>query len=87
MVRTVVTEMDSDLVLLSNVSKDNGYFMSGNKGDYILGRDTNGKFIWVKATPGNVTKPVHAYETLQDAIKAKLDKGYDVFEYTDVDFN
>lgn len=87
MTREVVMEMDSDIILLENVSKDKGYVMCGSKGQYILGRDTNGKFIWVKATPGNVTKPVNSYATLQDAIKDKLNKGFSVFEYSEVDFD
>lgn len=85
--RQVILENDADVVLVDNITKDNGYVMFGNKGNYILAKDTAGKFIWVKATPGKVTKPVHTYDTIQDAVKAKLEKGYDVFEYSEVDFD
>lgn len=86
MIREVVRENEVEVVTLSEVSKDKGYVMRGNKGDYILAKDTNGNFIWVKATPGSVTKPVHTYRTIEEAIDAKIDN-YEVFEFDSVDFN
>ena len=71
-------------VLVEDVTKEKGYIMNGKKGDYVLGRDTKGKFIWVRVTPGKTTKPVHAYNTAIEAVRDKLSKGYDVFEYTNV---
>lgn len=84
--RQVVLGHDTNEVLLDEVTSDNGYVMLGNKGNYILAKDTAGKFIWVKATPGSVTKPVKAFDTMKDAIADKLSKGYEVLEYTSVDF-
>lgn len=69
---------------LDEISRSNGYVMHGAKGDFISARTPENKFIWVRLTPGKTTKPVHAYDTLTDAIKDKLNKGYEVEEYTDV---
>jgi len=80
--KQVVLTQDTSTVLIDNVSKKSGYVMIGNKGDYVLGRDTEGKFIWVRVTPGKTTKPVNAYGTIRDAIEDKIEKGYDVYEYT-----
>lgn len=69
---------------LDEISRSNGYIMHGRKGDFISARTPNNKFIWVRLTPGKTTKPVNEYNTLTEAIKAKLDAGYEVEEYTDV---
>ena len=69
---------------LDEISRSKGYVMHGTKGDFISARTPENKFIWVRLTPGKTTKPVHSYDTLTEAIKDKLDKGYEVEEYTDV---
>lgn len=68
---------------LDEISRSKGYVMKGNKGDFISARTPDNKFIWVRVTPGKTTRPVNEYETLTEAIKDKLEKGYEVFEYTD----
>lgn len=68
-------------VFLDEVTPSKGYVMKGNKGDFITARDTNGDFIWVRLTPSKTTKPVHRYDSITDAIKDKIDLGYEVFEY------
>lgn len=69
---------------LDEISRSKGYVMHGRKGDFISARTPDNKFIWVRLTPGKTTKPVNSYDTLTEAIKAKLDAGYEVEEYTDV---
>lgn len=69
---------------LDEISRSKGYVMKGRKGDFISARQVDGKFIWVRLTPGKTTKPVHMYDTLTDAIKDKLANGYDIYEYEDV---
>lgn len=68
-------------VYLDEVSNERGYVMKGHKGDFILARDVEGKYIFVRVTPGKTTKPVHKYDTVLEAITAKMEAGYDVFEY------
>ena len=70
---------------LDEIKRANGYYMVGNKGIFISARTPANKFIWVRLNPPKTTKPVHEYDTLTDAIKDKIDKGYDVFEYTSLD--
>ena len=73
-------------VYLDEVTNAKGYVMKGNKGDYIIARDTDGDYIWVRLTPSKTTaKAVKAYGSLKEAIKDKLDKGYKVFEYAEVE--
>lgn len=67
---------------LDEISRSKGYVMKGTKGDFITARTPNNKFIWVRLTPGKTTTPVNEYDTLTSAIKDKLEKGYEVFEYT-----
>ena len=67
----------------ATVSK--GYIMKGNKGDFMLARDTEGKFIWVRLNPPKITKIFHAYDTLQEALEAKVDDGYEVLEIDEDD--
>lgn len=74
-------------VYLDEVTNAKGYVMKGNKGDYIIARDTDGDYIWVRLTPGKTTKPVHSYETIKDAVNAKLELGYEVFEYEKAELN
>ena len=69
-------------VFLEEVDGSKGYVMKGSKGDFILARDTYGDYIWVRLTPGKVTKPVHTYDGPQEAIKDKLNKNYKVYEFT-----
>lgn len=69
-------------VYLDETSSDKGYVMRGNKGDFITARDVNGKFIWVRLTPSKTTKPVHEYNTIQEAIEDKINRGYEVYEYS-----
>ena len=67
----------------ATVSK--GYIMKGNKGDFMLARDTEGRFIWVRLNPPKVTKVFHAYDTLQEAVEAKVDDDYEVLEIDEDD--
>ena len=67
----------------ATVSK--GYIMKGNKGDFILARDTEGRFIWVRLNPPKITKVFNAYDTLQEALEAKVDYGYEVLEIDEND--
>lgn len=67
---------------LDEISRSKGYVMKGKKGDFISARTPEDKFIWVRVTPGKTSTPVYAYDTLTEAIKDKLLKGYDVYEYT-----
>lgn len=69
-------------VFLEEVDGSKGYVMKGFKGDFILARDTYGDYIWVRLTPGKVTKPVNTYNDPQEAIKDKLAEGYEVYEFT-----
>ena len=45
-----------------------GYIMKGNKGVFMLARDTEGRFIWVRLNPPKITKVFNAYDTLQEAL-------------------
>lgn len=82
--REVVAKVEA--LTIDNLNVDKGYVMEGKKGDFIIARDTLGKYIWVRLTPSKTTaKAVKAYNSLREAIKDKLDHGYRVFEYTDVE--
>lgn len=85
--RRVVTQLSSDEVRLDEVSTGKGYVMAGDKANFILSKDTDGNFIWVRVTPGKIGKPVHTYSTMKDAIADKLNKDYEVFEYEDAIFS
>ena len=67
---------------LDEISRKNGYVMVGCKGKFISARTPDNKFIWVRLNPPKTTKPVNEYDTLTDAIRDKISKGYDVYEYT-----
>ena len=67
----------------ATVSK--GYIMKGNKGDFMLARDTEGRFIWVRLNPPKIAKVFNAYDTLQEALEAKVDDGYEVLEIDEDD--
>ena len=67
----------------ATVSK--GYIMKGNKGDFMLARDTEGRFIWVRLNPSKITKVFNAYNALQEALEAKVDDGYEVLEIEEDD--
>lgn len=82
--REVVARVEA--LTIDNLNVDKGYVMKGRKGDFIIARDTLGKYIWVRLTPSKTTaKAVKAYGSLREAIKEKLDKGYKVFEYAEVE--
>lgn len=74
---------DRNEVTVSEVTTKKAYVMKGEKGDYILARDTAGYFIWVRLTPSEITKPCKKFETIKEAIASKIEAGYDVFEYTE----
>ena len=63
----------------------NGYIMKGNKGDFMLARDTEGRFIWVRLNPPKITKVFNAYDTLQEALEAKVNDNYEVLEIDEDD--
>ena len=85
MLRAVI-ERTSELTL-DNCTTSNGYAFDGDKGTFILAKNVDGKFIWVRLTPGKVGKPVHEYATIKDAIKSKMDAGYDVYAFDDADLS
>lgn len=85
MIRTIVERTDD--LLLDNCTSSNGYAFDGDKGTFILAKDTNGKFIWVRLTPGKVGKPIHEYETIKEAIKAKIDLGFGVYAFDEATLN
>lgn len=74
-------------LVLDNCTAENGYAFDGDKGTFILAKDTNGKFIWVRLTPGKVGKPVHEYDSVKDAIKDKMDNGYTVYAYDNAELD
>ena len=83
--KQVVAERNDVVVTLDELSTNKGYVMLGNKGEFIIARDTDGKYIWVRLNPTKTTaKPVKAFDTLKGAIEDKLNHGYDVFEYTSI---
>lgn len=72
-------------VTTKDATLSKGYIMKGNKGDFMLARDTEGRFIWVRLNPPKVTKVFNAYDTLQEALEAKIDDGYEVLEIDEDD--
>lgn len=62
-----------------------GYIMKGKKGDFMLARDTEGRFIWIRLNPPKITKVFNAYDTLQEALEAKVEDGYEVLEIDEDD--
>lgn len=85
MIREVV-ERTNELTL-DNVTSATGYAFDGDKGTFILAKDTNGNFIWVRLTPGKVGKPVHAYGSIKEAIKDKMDNGYTVYAFDNAELS
>lgn len=86
MLKQVVTTTSNE-VRLDEVSSSKGYVMVGNKANYILAKNQDKKFIWVRVTPSKTaSKPVHTYNDMASAIKDKIDNGYDVFEYESATF-
>lgn len=81
-----VINTSSTEVRLDEVTTGKGYVMVGDKANFVLSKDTDGRFIWVRVTPGKIGKPVHAYSTMKEAMADKLDKGYEIFEYDSVLF-
>lgn len=67
-------------VTTTDATTSKGYIMKGNKGDFMLARDTEGRFIWVRLNPPKITKVFNAYDTLQEALEAKVNDGYEVLE-------
>lgn len=73
-------------VFTDELSNEKGYVMMGRKGEFITARDTDGKYIWVRLNPTKAdSKPVHSYPTLKDAVEDKINNGYEVFEYSDLE--
>ena len=66
---------------LDEISRQNGYLMVGYKGKFISARTPDNKFIWVRLNPPKTSKPVNEYDTLTEAIRDKISKGYEVYEY------
>ena len=80
--RKVIVSRD---VTTKDATLSKGYIMKGNKGDFMLAIDTEGRFIWVRLNPLKVTKVFNAYDTLQEALEAKVDDGYEVLEIDEDD--
>lgn len=72
-------------VTTEDATLSKGYIMKGDKGDFMLSRDTEGRFIWVRLNPPKITKVFNAYDTLQEALEAKVDDGYEVLEIDEDD--
>ena len=72
-------------VTTENATVSKGYIMKGKKGDFMLAKDTEGKFIWVRLNPPKITKIFNAYDTLQEALEAKVNDGYEVLEIDEND--
>ena len=72
-------------VTTKDATLSKGYIMKGDKGDFMLARDAEGRFIWVRLNPPKITKVFHAYDTLQEALEAKVDNGYEVLEIDEDD--
>ena len=61
---------------VDHLDSTKGYVMDGRKG----------KFIWVRLNPPKTTaKAVKSYSSLKEAVKDKLDRGYQVFEYSEIE--
>ena len=72
-------------VTIQDATVSKGYIMKCKKGDFMLAKDTEGKFIWVRLNPPKITKIFNAYDTLQEALEAKVDDGYEVLEIDEDD--
>lgn len=72
-------------VTTKDATASKGYIMKGNKGDFMLARDTEGRFIWIRLNPPKITKVFNAYDTLQEALEAKVEDGYEVLEIDEDD--
>ena len=72
-------------VATTDATTSKGYIMKGNKGDFMLAKDTEGRFIWVRLNPPKITKVFNAYDTLQEALETKVDDGYEVLEINEDD--
>lgn len=72
-------------VTVANASDKFGYIMVGNKGNFMLAKDTAGKYIWVRLCPPKVSRPSSRYETLQEALEDKIRAGYEVVQVEDGD--
>ena len=75
----------SSEVTTQDATVSKGYIMKGKKGDFMLAKDTEGKFIWVRLNPPKIAKVFNAYDTLQEALEAKVDDGYEVLEIDEDD--
>ena len=75
----------SSEVTTKDATVSKGYIMKGNKGDFMLARDTEGRFIWVRLNPPKITKVFNTYDTLQEALEAKIEDGYEVLEIDEDD--
>ena len=70
---------------LDEISRQNGYLMVGCEGKFISARTPENKFIWVRLNPPKITKVFNAYDTLQEALEAKVEGGYEVLEIDEDD--
>lgn len=72
-------------VTTDELTSTKGYAMVGNKGVFIATKQTDGRYVFVRAEKGHVGKPIHAFDTLKELIENKIEKGYEVFEYDTLD--
>jgi len=83
--QVLIRDERENVVFTDELSNSKGYMLRGQKGDFILARDTEGFHIWVRMNPAKATaKPVKRYESVEEAIEDKINNGYEVFEYTEV---
>lgn len=80
--KKVVIEREKPEVTLNELKSDKGYAMIGNKGIYILVKNHNGLFSFVRVDkPALTSKPANEYGTAAGAIKEKIERGYEIVQY------
>lgn len=74
------TVVETKETTLDNVSTKKVYGFVGSNGElYLLGRKPDGHYFFNSIN--KTGKPVNEYETLAEALKAKMDNGFDILEF------
>ena len=80
MTRTVVLSTTPvDEVLVDDLSSTKVYAFQGTKGLFVLTQTKEGNFSFNSLE--KTSKPKNVYATIEDAVIAKINAGYDVVEY------
>lgn len=75
-------EIKRQTVSSNELEADKGYAMIGNKGIFILVRNHEGNFNFVRIDePSLTSKPNKTYSCAQTAVEEKIRGGYTVVEY------